>query len=43
MKLIWNPGVTLDGNIATADGNSDWPTDASGKLCPVPQNLDHTN
>lgn len=32
MKLIWSPAVTLDGNIATADGNSDWPTDASGKL-----------
>ena len=27
MKLIWCPAVTLDGNIATADGNSDWPTE----------------
>lgn len=32
MKLIWSPAVTLDGNIATADGNSDWPTDTDGKL-----------
>lgn len=32
MKLIWSPAVTLDGNIATADGNSDWPTDEDGKL-----------
>lgn len=32
MKLIWSPAITLDGQIATADGNSDWPTDASGKL-----------
>lgn len=30
MKLIWSPAVTLDGNIATADGNSDWPTDTDG-------------
>ncbi|SRR6266702_2706097 len=32
MKLIWSPAVTLDGNIATADGNSDWPTDTDGEL-----------
>lgn len=32
MKLIWSPAVTLDGQIATANGNSDWPTDVSGKL-----------
>lgn len=32
MKLIWSPALTLDGQIATADGNSDWPTDASGEL-----------
>lgn len=32
MKLIWSPAVTLDGQVATADGNSDWPTDASGEL-----------
>ncbi len=32
MKLIWSPAVTLDGQIATANGNSDWPTDGSGKL-----------
>lgn len=25
MKLIWSPALTLDGQIATADGNSDWP------------------
>ncbi|HSH31848.1 MAG TPA: dihydrofolate reductase family protein, partial [Candidatus Saccharimonadales bacterium] len=31
MKLIWSPAVTLDGNIAKADGNSDWPTDADGE------------
>ncbi len=30
MKLIWSPAVTLDGNIATVDGNSDWPTDTDG-------------
>lgn len=32
MKLIWSPAITLDGQVATADGNSDWPTDASGEL-----------
>lgn len=32
MKLIWSPAVTLDGNIATADGNSDWPTENDGNL-----------
>lgn len=32
MKLIWSPAITLDGQIATADGNSDWPTDGSGEL-----------
>lgn len=32
IKVIWSPAITLDGNIATADGNSDWPTDESGKL-----------
>lgn len=32
MKLIWSPAVTLDGNIATADGNSDWPTTKDGEL-----------
>lgn len=32
MKLIWSPAVTLDGNIATADGDSDWPTDTDGAL-----------
>lgn len=32
MKLVWSPAVTLDGNIATADGNSDWPIDADGAL-----------
>lgn len=32
MKLIWSPAVTLDGNIATADGNSDWPTDTDARL-----------
>jgi len=32
MKLIWSPAATLDGNIATADGNSDWPTDTDGEL-----------
>ena len=32
MKLIWNPAVTLDGNIAKADGNSDWPTETDGNL-----------
>lgn len=31
MKLIWSPAVTLDGNIAKADGNSDWPTETDGK------------
>lgn len=31
MKLIWSPAVTLDGNIAKADGNSDWPTDTDGQ------------
>lgn len=31
MNLIWSPAVTLDGNIAKADGNSDWPTDTDGK------------
>ena len=30
MKLIWSPAVTLDGNIAKADGNSDWPTETDG-------------
>jgi len=30
MKLIWSPAVTLDGNIAKADGNSDWPIEADG-------------
>jgi dihydrofolate reductase len=30
MKIIWSPAVTLDGNIAKADGNSDWPTEADG-------------
>lgn len=32
MKLIWSPAITLDGQIATASGNSDWPTDRSGEL-----------
>lgn len=32
MKLTWSPAVTLDGNIATADGNSDWPTETDGNL-----------
>ncbi len=32
MKIIWNPAVTLDGNIAKADGNSDWPTERDGEL-----------
>jgi dihydrofolate reductase len=32
MKLIWSPAVTLDGNIAMADGNSDWPTETDGNL-----------
>ena len=32
MKIIWNPAVTLDGNIAKADGNSDWPTEEDGNL-----------
>lgn len=32
MKIIWSPAVTLDGNIAKADGNSDWPTDTDGSL-----------
>jgi dihydrofolate reductase len=32
MKLIWNPAVTLDGNIAKADGDSDWPTETDGNL-----------
>lgn len=31
MKMIWSPAVTLDGNIAKADGNSDWPTDTDGQ------------
>ncbi len=31
MKIIWSPAVTLDGNIAKADGNSDWPTDIDGE------------
>lgn len=31
MKLIWSPAVTLDGNIATSAGNSDWPTDTDGE------------
>lgn len=31
MKLIWSPAVTLDGNIAKADGNSDWPTETDGE------------
>lgn len=30
MKIIWSPAVTLDGNIAKADGNSDWPTQTDG-------------
>lgn len=30
MKLIWSPAITLDGNIAKADGNSDWPTETDG-------------
>ena len=30
MKVIWSPAVTLDGNIAKADGNSDWPTETDG-------------
>ncbi|MDB5175636.1 MAG: dihydrofolate reductase [Candidatus Saccharibacteria bacterium] len=30
MKLIWSPAITLDGNIAKADGNSDWPTGTDG-------------
>jgi dihydrofolate reductase len=30
MKLIWSPAVTLDGNIAKADGNSDWLTETDG-------------
>lgn len=32
MKLILNPAITLDGNIAMADGNSDWPTEEDGNL-----------
>lgn len=32
MKIIWNPASTLDGNIAMADGNSDWPTEEDGNL-----------
>lgn len=32
MNLIWSPAITLDGNIATVDGNSDWPTDTDGEL-----------
>jgi hypothetical protein len=31
VKLIWSPAVTLDGNIAKADGNSDWPTNTDGE------------
>lgn len=31
MKIIWSPAVTLDGNIAKADGNSDWPTNTDGE------------
>lgn len=31
MKVIWSPAITLDGSIAKADGNSDWPTDTDGK------------
>lgn len=31
MKLIWSPAITLDGNIATSDGNSDWPTETDGE------------
>lgn len=27
MKIIWSPALTLDGNIAKTDGNSDWPTE----------------
>ena len=30
MKIIWSPAVTLDGNIAKSDGNSDWPTETDG-------------
>ena len=30
MKIIWSPAITLDGNIAKADGNSDWPTETDG-------------
>jgi dihydrofolate reductase len=32
MKLTWSPAVTLDGNIATSTGNSDWPTETDGKI-----------
>ncbi len=32
MKIIWSPASTLDGNIAMADGNSDWPTKEDGSL-----------
>lgn len=32
MRVIWNPAITLDGNIAKSDGNSDWPTDEDGRL-----------
>lgn len=32
MKLTWSPAVTLDGNIAKADGDSDWPTETDGNL-----------
>lgn len=32
MKLIWSPAVTLDGNIAMADGNSNWPSETDGNL-----------
>lgn len=30
MRIIWSPATTLDGNIAKADGNSDWPTETDG-------------
>lgn len=32
MKVIWNSAITLDGNIAKVDGNSDWPIEADSKL-----------
>lgn len=32
MKLTRSPAVTLDGQIATTTGGSDWSTDKSGEL-----------